>query len=43
DPLWEVSDLRRSTSDLAGVQADRLKRTNMSVLLITRPVNIVRK
>ncbi|MCI68795.1 hypothetical protein A2U01_0090056, partial [Trifolium medium] len=40
DPLWEVPDLHRSTSDPAGVQADRLKRANMSVLLITRPVNI---
>ncbi|MCI76454.1 hypothetical protein A2U01_0097724, partial [Trifolium medium] len=26
DPLWEAPDLHRSTSDPAGVQADRLKR-----------------
>ncbi|MCI87274.1 hypothetical protein A2U01_0108556 [Trifolium medium] len=35
DPLWEVPDLNRSISDPVGVQADRLKRENMSVLLIT--------
>ncbi|MCI56643.1 hypothetical protein A2U01_0077894, partial [Trifolium medium] len=43
DPLWEVPDLHRSTSDPTGVQADQLKRANISVLLITLPVNIVWK
>ncbi|MCI34488.1 hypothetical protein A2U01_0055708, partial [Trifolium medium] len=39
DPLWEVPDPDRSTSDPAGVQAGRLKRTYMSVVFITRSVH----
>jgi hypothetical protein len=43
DPLREVSYIYWSTSDLAEVQTDWLKRANLSAILITRPVHIVWK